>query len=191
LFCYEPPLLPALLAHWARQETPIRLLVASGRATLAVQAALVLLQASGLDLSPNAAGCSSKTLSISYLPPISQTEFDRLLWCCDLNFVRGEDSLARALWAGKPLVWQIYPQDDGAHHAKLEAFLSALSAPPALARFHHLWNANSVRHDAIHALPDFPQALGVWGTAVQALRSKLLQMDDLASQLVRFVQKKR
>ena len=40
-----------------------------------------------------------------------------------LNAVRGEDSLVRALWAGQPFVWHIYPQDDGAHHAKLDAFL--------------------------------------------------------------------
>ena len=49
-----------------------------------------------------------------------------------LNLVRGEDSLVRALWAGKPMVWQIYPQHDAAHHHKLEAFLNMLDAGPAL-----------------------------------------------------------
>ena len=74
-------------------------------------------------------------LSITWLPLLSQPDFDHLLWACDLNFVRGEDSLVRALWAGKPLVWQIYPQDDEAHHAKLAAFLDWLGAPAGLAGF--------------------------------------------------------
>ncbi len=68
----------------------------------------------------------------TWLPHLPQTDFDHLLWACDLNFVRGEDSLVRALWAGKPFVWQIYPQDDDAHHAKLGAFLDWLDAPSSL-----------------------------------------------------------
>ena len=59
-----------------------------------------------------------------------------MLWACDVNFVRGEDSLVRALWAGKPLVWHIYPQHDDAHDAKLEAFLDWLQAPASLRAFH-------------------------------------------------------
>ena len=49
------------------------------------------------------------------LPWLPQADFDRLLWAADLNFVRGEDSWVRAQWAGRPFVWQAYPQDDGAH----------------------------------------------------------------------------
>ncbi len=69
------------------------------------------------------------------LPWLTQTDYDRLLWACDLNFVRGEDSLVRALWAGAPFVWQLYPQDDGAHAVKLQAFMDLLlqGADPALA----------------------------------------------------------
>ncbi len=52
-----------------------------------------------------------------------------MLWACDLNAVRGEDSLVRGLWAGKALVWHIYPQDDDAHHAKLQAFLRLACKP--------------------------------------------------------------
>jgi hypothetical protein len=35
--------------------------------------------------------------------------------------VRGEDSCVRAQWAGKPFIWQIYPQHDGVHLEKLDA----------------------------------------------------------------------
>jgi len=51
-----------------------------------------------------------------------------LLRRCAINFVRGEDSFIRAQWAGRPFVWQIYPQDDAAHHVKLEAFLDRYCA---------------------------------------------------------------
>jgi elongation factor P len=66
---------------------------------------------------------------------VSQANFDRLLWSCDLNLVRGEDSLVRAIWAGAPFVWQLYVQGDGAHVAKLAAFLDRFlaGAPPDLA----------------------------------------------------------
>ena len=58
---------------------------------------------------------------------LPQSEFDRLLWACDVNFVRGEDSFVRAQWATRPFVWQIYPQSDEAHWAKLDAFSIATS----------------------------------------------------------------
>lgn len=54
---------------------------------------------------------------------MSMDDYDRLLWRCDVNFVRGEDSFVRAQWAGKPFVWQIYQQDEEAHLLKLDAFL--------------------------------------------------------------------
>lgn len=79
-------------------------------------------------------------------PFLTSGDYDRLLWACDLNFVRGEDSWIRAIWAGKPFIWQVYRQDDGAHLVKLHAFLSryvkGLTNPSAeaLADFHTMWN---------------------------------------------------
>ena len=40
------------------------------------------------------------------VPFVAQDDYDRLLWACDLNFVRGEDSFVRAQWAARPLIWQ-------------------------------------------------------------------------------------
>ena len=57
------------------------------------------------------------------MPFVSQDDFDWLLNACDLNIVRGEDSFVRAQWAGKPFIWDIYPQDVDAHLVKLDAFL--------------------------------------------------------------------
>jgi uncharacterized repeat protein (TIGR03837 family) len=67
-------------------------------------------------------------LTVRVLPFMPQPDYDRLLWACDLNFVRGEDSWVRAQWAGRPFVWHIYPQDENLHHKKLRAFLQKYAA---------------------------------------------------------------
>ena len=173
LFCYEPPALDQLLAHGAGGPGRTRLLVTAGRATAAVRAALA--RKDRADPAWNRSG----RLSISWLPLLSQREYDHLLWACDLNFVRGEDSLVRALWAGKPLVWQIYPQHDNAHHTKLQAFLDWLEAPALLREFHSAWNGIG------GSLPaPLPSA---WAGCVQQARTRLLAQDDLVTQLMRFV----
>ncbi len=164
LFCYEPPALPALLrlpelakAHW---------LVAPGRAEAVFSIA------------------TTPDTRSKVLPHLPQTEFDHLLWACDLNFVRGEDSLVRALWAGKPFVWHIYPQHDDAHHAKLDAFLDWLQAPASLREFHHTWNG-------IDNAPLAAPALAEWLECTLAARQRLLKQDDLLTQLLGFVMEKR
>ncbi|MDY0248851.1 MAG: elongation factor P maturation arginine rhamnosyltransferase EarP [Pseudomonas sp.] len=63
-------------------------------------------------------------VKVQVLPYIQQEDFDRLLWSCDFNCVRGEDSFVRAQWAAKPFIWHIYPQHDEAHLDKLSAFIS-------------------------------------------------------------------
>jgi uncharacterized repeat protein (TIGR03837 family) len=130
------------------------------------------------------------TLSIFYLPQLTQTDFDHLLWACDLNFVRGEDSLVRALWAGKPFVWQIYPQDDGAHGPKLDAFLNWLQAPPSLRRAHDIWNGLNAGTVADPQQPWMKgENLADWQSAIAQARKTLLLQDDLAHALLDFVSK--
>lgn len=174
LFCYEPPALAALLARLARGPEPTRLLVTAGRATQSVQAFLARKPL------PDGLGA----LSISYLPYLTQPDFDHLLWACDLNFVRGEDSLVRALWAGAPLVWQIYPQDDDAHHVKLNAWLDWLGAPHSLRLFHHVWNGFG--DDALPAL----EMQGPWRETALDARARLLAQDDLVTQLQKMIGQK-
>ena len=180
LFCYEPPALGDFLQQLRDDAIPTRLLVTHGRATVAVK----FLEEKGLQPPSDVRG----QLSISYLPLLTQENYDHLLWACDFNCVRGEDSLVRALWAGKPLVWQIYPQDDDAHHAKLNAFLDMLGADASLRQFHHAWNGMR-GNTGNTALPQLN--FDAWQTIIESTRKRLLQMDDLATQLVAFVLKKR
>jgi len=170
LFCYEPAPLPQWLQQLAQGSCPTHLLVTAGRPTAAVRKAL------------GAAADGRAALSVSYLPLLSQHDFDHLLWSCDLNFVRGEDSLVRALWAGRPFVWHTYPQEDGAHHAKLRAFLGWLQAPASLRDFHMAWNG-------LVQQPLPAVELDGWAAAAAQARGGLAAQQDLATQLLGFVRK--
>ena len=171
LFCYEPAALGQLLNALA--SSPNCLLVTAGRAAAAVRQTLATLPASWSRRS---------AVKITFLPYLSQTEFDHLLWSADGNFVRGEDSLVRALWAGSGLIWQPYPQQDGAHDAKLEAFLDWLQAPASLRRYHRVWNGLQAG-----ALP--APLWAEWRQSVEAARQRLLAQEDLVSRLFQFVAK--
>jgi uncharacterized repeat protein (TIGR03837 family) len=179
MFCYEPAALTALLRHWAADAEVTLILVTPGRAQTAVQAAATTLGNLG-------------NVRLQYLPQLRQTEFDEMLRICDVNFVRGEDSLVRAIWAGKPLVWQIYPQDDGAHIAKLDAFLEVLGASGPTRAFHHFWNGINPLPIQVLAMacPSW-RAMQEWINQVARLRTHLLQATDLTSQLLQFVRKNR
>ena len=81
--------------------------------------------------------------------------------------------------AGAPSVWQIYPQDDRAHHAKLDAFLAWLQPPPDLRDFLLRWNG----------LADGPLPrldLAGWGATARQAREKVLALPELAGALERF-----
>jgi len=111
-----------------------------------------------------------------------------------LNFVRGEDSLVRAIWAGKAFIWQIYPQHDGAHHAKLDAFLTMMEAPASLKAAHMAWNASKIESQTEYKtnqeFPKWPELdLPLWAQSAQNLSKKLRLQVDLASNLIAFAEK--
>lgn len=130
-------------------------------------------------------------LEVRALPFLPQTRYDELLWACDLNFVRGEDSLVRAQWAAQPLVWQAYRQDDGAHQRKLQAFLScydkglAPAAAAALGEFWRCWNGDPAGLAA--AWPRLRAAQGDLRLHAARWARDLATHADMAGQLVGFV----
>jgi uncharacterized repeat protein (TIGR03837 family) len=116
LFCYPHAPVAGLFAAWQNGNEKLTCLVPEGVAAQAVEAFLGTAARAG-------AAATRGALTVRVLPFVPQPDYDRLLWACDLNFVRGEDSWVRAQWAGKPFVWHIYPQDENLHHKKLRAFL--------------------------------------------------------------------
>jgi uncharacterized repeat protein (TIGR03837 family) len=184
LFCYEPAPVGALLDGLAASGAAIQVLVTPGFAT-------------GLARQWQAAHPPVSTLSPHELPPISQAEFDHLLWACDLNFVRGEDSAVRALWAGQPHVWHIYPQDDGVHAGKLDAFMDRWMAgwPDDLAHeVRGLWLSwNGLQPAAAGNFAALPSLLNDprWAASQGNARQRLAEIPDLVTRLCGFVSDRR
>jgi uncharacterized repeat protein (TIGR03837 family) len=118
LFCYENEAVHGLLSALVAGEQLVTCLIPVGR--------IVPQVADFLGLQQLLVGDSVHlgNLHVHILPFVAQEEYDKLLWACDINFVRGEDSCVRAQWAGKPFVWHIYPQQDGVHMEKLQALLN-------------------------------------------------------------------
>jgi uncharacterized repeat protein (TIGR03837 family) len=181
LFCYDNPTLPLLLDIWAANEQPIHCLVSAGKANAQVAAWLG---------EPLQAGQSVQrgSLHLHALPFVTQQDFDRLLWTCDLNLVRGEDSFCRALWTGLPFVWHIYPQEQQAHHLKLAAFHDRYAAPKALSDFSEQWNG--VIQATQSSLKPAWQALDADLVRLKQhageARSQFESLGSLAENLVRF-----
>ncbi len=183
LFAYEQPGLPGLMHAWSGGERPVLLLVPEGRVLGDVARAL------GRERLAAGERVVHGRLTTIVLPFSDQAGFDRLLWVCDLDFVRGEDSFVRAQWAARPFVWQIYAQDDAAHHDKLEAFLARYTAglvpeaADALLRFSRAWNG---RGDIAAAWPAFAAALPDLQGHAEAWCGKLATLPELSSRLIEF-----
>ena len=188
LFCYPSPALAGLFAAWSRAARRIAVLVPEGVAVDAVTA---------FAGRPLAAGTmhAADALTLAVAPFVDQDAFDRRLWASDFALVRGEDSFVRAQWAARPFAWHVYPQDDAAHGAKLDAFLAryaaglAPAAAGALAGFTHAFvggdgQAMPARWDALHAqLPRLAAHAREWA-------GSLATLPDLATQLVDFARSK-
>jgi len=171
LFCYPQAPVADLLAAWVDGADPVLCLVPEGVAAQAVSAFIG----------------KHGALTVRVLPFVAQPDYDKLLWACDLNFVRGEDSFVRAQWAGKPFIWHIYHQDENLHHVKLDAFLQRY-ASPAVTAFTLAWNGVdtgsapdwSALWQALHGAAD-----GIVARA-QAWQQEMHGHGDLASNLLGF-----
>lgn len=193
VFCYPGAPVQALFTQLARLSTQ------AGEADT-----LVLLTPGAATAAMNAASQNHPPgLRLHALPYLAQPAFDTLLWACDLNIVRGEDSAVRALWAGRPHIWQIYPQDDGVHAGKLDAFMARWMAhwPPDLAHttlaLWHAWNgllpAGSGSDGGLDAeLAPLATLWGPatwvqWAAASRESCDELARQPDLVTQLLQFV----
>jgi uncharacterized repeat protein (TIGR03837 family) len=126
---------------------------------------------------------------VHIIPFVSQDRYDELLWACDLNFVRGEDSFVRAQWAARPFVWQIYPQDEDAHWIKLTAFLDRYQAdldPAAAQALRGLWEAWNSGEGLATAWPAFRARRPAIEAGARDWSARLAAMQDLAAALSDF-----
>ncbi|MSQ56264.1 MAG: elongation factor P maturation arginine rhamnosyltransferase EarP [Limnohabitans sp.] len=181
LFCYEPTALDPWLKQLNQMPVHIELRVTQGRAQNALERINT---------------CDFNNIQINNLPFMTQELFDQQLRECDFNCVRGEDSWIRVIWAGKPFLWQIYPQDDGVHLQKLESFLDLFKAPQIVRQAHRVWN-NTPKTTHLHPfkglqMPELtPANLKVWTDWVRVVQSDMMAPKDLTSQLIDWTTKSR
>jgi len=189
LFCYPSAPVGALFDAMQADVQPVLCLAPEGVASEAVTAFLQQPAKVGVSATRGA-------LTVQVLPFVDQDDYDRLLWACDLNFVRGEDSFVRAQWAAKPFVWQIYQQDELVHLDKLNAFLTRFTAQMQDSVAHdvlgmfHSWNAADANAVSIATQwRNFRQALPKITAHTQSWAQQLTQQGDLATRLLCFTQK--
>lgn len=179
LFCYPSAPLASLFGAWEQGATPLTCLVPEGVASAATAAFL------GAPARPGAVATRG-ALTLRVIPFQSQQDYDRLLWSCDLNFVRGEDSWVRAQWAARPFVWHIYEQDDNLHHKKLRAFLDCHAGVPAFDALALHWNGAVAGSAGALPWPPAHAALEAARDHAEAWLVGLLAQPDLASQILAF-----
>ena len=189
LFAYENPVLPSLLDAWAADAHAVTCLVPEGR--------VIPQLAAWLDVPTLAAGDVHQrgALRLQVLPFSDQDAYDHLLWACDLNFVRGEDSCVRAQWAARSLVWQAYPQAEHAHWDKLNALLARYTdhmdaaAAQAVSHMWQSWN-EMPGPDMAACWAEWRAQQGTIESHADAWRDRLGLAGKLTGRLVEFVENK-
>ena len=128
-----------------------------------------------------------ENLHVHILPFLSQADYDQLLRDCDLNFVRGEDSWVRAIWACKPFIWQPYFQDENTYIKKLSAFLDLFyadfDAKQVVCEAHSAWVSGQFSTETWRTYLENISEIKAY-TRLQS--NKLAKQTDLASKLVTF-----
>ena len=182
LFCYDTAPVGELLDVLAGSPTTVRLHVAPGQPLAAVTTHL-----------GGSGPWQSGQLSVLPFDFLSQDDFDRLLWRCDINFVRGEDSFVRAQWAGKPFIWQIYRQEEAAHLVKLMAFLARYTkelSPSGANAAVDLFKTCNSGGDLRQAWAAFLLARAEIAEHSRHWANQLAEIPDLANTLVKFCRAK-
>jgi len=186
LFAYDHPGVPELLTAWSAGTAKVRCLLPEGVARDGVA------RFAGGSVVPGQT-LRRGNLELCSLPFLDQLAYDRLLWSCDLNLVRGEDSFVRAQWAALPLIWNIYAQPDHAHWPKLQAFLDLYchglspEATAAYRAFTEAWNRGQGLTAAWPALLPHRAELA---RHARAWADHLADMPDLARKLMHFCKEK-
>jgi uncharacterized repeat protein (TIGR03837 family) len=177
LFCYPTAPFATLAKAMHHAPLPVRLFLTGG---LSERTTNTLCRTFG-ECAPH--------VPIFQLPFLPQQEYDRLLWTCALNFVRGEDSFVRAIWAARPFLWHIYPQDKGAHLVKLRAFLGTYgenlspSLRASLEKLLFLWNeGGGDNFEPFALIPELARE-------ARAFTDRVAAQTDLASALLAFLRR--
>ncbi|MGA7949081.1 MAG: elongation factor P maturation arginine rhamnosyltransferase EarP [Thiobacillaceae bacterium] len=184
LFAYENAAIPALLESLAGHARPVSCLVPESKA---LAPALAYFGQSRAQVGER---LERGSLSLHVLPFLAQDKYDRLLWACDLNIVRGEDSFVCAQFAGRPVLWQAYVQQGDVHGKKVRAWLDRYlegASPQLAAQLQDLflaWNQGDP------LAPDWLETLPGWLAHAHRWKGQLAALPSLSEALVKFATSK-
>ena len=194
LFSYAGAPIDSLVRACLRAPGAVWLVAAHGTPTGHLRA---LLDEANASRTP---GGGRRQTELVEIPFLAQDRYDQLLWACDVNFVRGEDSFVRAQWAGRPFVWNIYPTEDGAHWVKMAAFLARYTEgldraqAGALTALWEAWNRRGDDPEDDRMRPGVAESWAAFTARREALQAhakawsdRQASRPDLASALVDFV----
>lgn len=189
LFCYPHAPVKKLLEQLQQTQRKIVVVVPENTAVNALTAFC------GQPLHAGESYCQHH-MTICCVPFSDQSGYDHLLWACDINFVRGEDSFVRAQWAGKPFIWQIYPQDEKVHMIKLNAFLDHyLKNMPAqlqteIKQLWYRWNDEPDNLISASQVNQLLNNLANWQQYSVQWQQNLLKNGDLVTNIISFCRNK-
>lgn len=176
LFCYPQANIADLIAALEHHTQPVMLLVANNK---------LLTEFNTLFSKQR------ENPTIVQLPFLTQEDFDCLLWACDLNFVRGEDSWIRAIWAAKPFIWQPYIQTENTHFLKLKAFIDLYyqdcKQKEMVWKAHEYWLAEAQSRSA---LQNYLNSLENIANFTRQKSAELAKQTDLTRNLITFAKSK-
>lgn len=185
LFCYPNAPINALLHAMANGSQAVHCFVP---ATSILPKVADFFDAAALSIGEK---LTNKNLTVHVLPFLSQADYDHLLASCDINFVRGEDSWIRAIWAGKPFIWQPYWQTEDTHLTKLQAFLDIFysdidtESKHANTALYLAWTQDKLE---TKIWDDYLQHLSSLQQLHSSQSAQLAAQPDLASNLVIFIE---
>ena len=186
LFCYPQANVPSLLAGLHSLDQAVTLFYPASQLHSTTELFPDFARGAGLSLNKH-------NITVQPIRFLSQANYDPLLWSCDCNFVRGEDSWVRAIWAGQAFIWQPYIQEEGTHLKKMQAFLDRYSqqASPELSTLltaaHYSWS-DAQAHDS-KIFTELMQALSLAKQHALAEANRLAKQPDLLSKLLSFNEK--
>ena len=180
IFNYAGDTLAPFLSQLQALQKPITCFICAGQPTKGTS--------DWLEISEFCSPQQRDYLQLIPIPFIPQEDYDWLLLACDLNWVRGEDSFVRAQFAGKPFIWDIYPQTELVHQKKLAAFLDIYwqNSPKELQTLGRLAMQNSPVSAWWNSLDRLKEHAITWQSVLQ----KNFHKDDLADRLRTFMNEK-
>lgn len=133
----------------------------------------------------------SGNLELKAVAMCNQNKYDEILLSSDLNCVRGEESVVRAMLCGKPFLWQIYPQSEQAHITKLNSLFDRMSE--YLPEYQHdieIIRTFNLEYNGVESkqhLPPLLEFLPKWKQVCDKWSLHLIKLGSLTDNLIKFI----